>query len=139
MTRSRLPGYGYTSGLFDGGTLPKAFERRPRTLMMQGAIAAPCINTDAWDTVVLSGLSVAITSMTTNLQGSPGNTQRLLMRMTDDGTSQSITWGAGFMSSGIATLPTATPAGKTMTLGFIYDTTAAAWVLLALDSTGYTA
>lgn len=99
--------------------------------------ATPAINTDTTDLFTITALEAAITSMTTNLTGTPVNGQKLLIRIKDNGTARAITWGASFISSGIATLPTTTVLSKTHTVGLIYDSTAAKWVALAVDSVGY--
>jgi hypothetical protein len=92
--------------------------------------ATPTINTDNCDAVTITALAAAITSMTTNLSGTPTNFQKLLIRIKDDGTGRAITWGASFVAKG-TTLPTTTVAGKLLTVGFIYDTVAATWGCVA--------
>jgi hypothetical protein len=83
--------------------------------------ATPTINTDDCDAVDITALATAITSMTTNLSGTPTNKQKLLFEIKDDGTGRGITWGASFVAGGVA-LPTTTVANKILTVGFIYST-----------------
>lgn len=83
--------------------------------------ATPTINTDNCDAVDITALATAITSMTTNLSGTPANKDRLLFEIKDDGTGRAITWGASFVAGGVA-LPTTTVANKILTVGFIYST-----------------
>lgn len=92
--------------------------------------ATPTVNTNNCDTVTITALAVAITSMTTNLSGTPTNFQKLIYRIKDDGTARAITWGASFEAKGVA-LPTTTVAGKVLTVGFIYDTVSAKWGCVA--------
>lgn len=92
--------------------------------------ATPTINTDTTDTVDITALATAITSMTTNLSGSPVNFQRLMFRIKDNGGAQSITWGAAFIAMGVD-LPTTTVAGKILVVGFIYDSTTGRWGCIA--------
>jgi hypothetical protein len=73
----------------------------------------------------------------TNPTGTPVDGQKLLIRIKDNGTARALTWGTAYASSGVATLPTTTVISKTHLLLFIYDTTAAKWVLMAADATGY--
>lgn len=94
--------------------------------------ATPSINTDTTDIFTITALAAAITSMTTNLSGTPVNGQKLIIRVKDDGTARAITWGASFVSRG-ATLPTTTVLGKYTYCGFIYNSTAAVWDLIALS------
>jgi hypothetical protein len=97
----------------------------------------PTINSDSVDQFNITALATAITSMTTNLSGTPSSGQKLMIRIKDNGTTRAITWGASFQSSGVATLLTATSPSKTHHLGFIYDDVAAKWTLIAADLIGY--
>jgi hypothetical protein len=93
--------------------------------------ATPTINTDNCDAVDITALAAAITSMTTNLSGTPTNFQKLIIRIKDNGTARAITWGASFDSRG-ATLPTTTVLGKITTVGLIYNTTTSIWGCVAV-------
>jgi hypothetical protein len=99
--------------------------------------ATPSINTDTTDEFDITAQAVAITSMTTNLTGTPVNGQKLIIRIKDSGTSQTITWGTSFQSSGIASLLTNTVPNKTHYVGLAYNSTDAKWTCLAVDASGY--
>jgi len=88
--------------------------------------ATPSINVGTTDIFTITALAEAITSMTTNLTGTPVNGQKLTIRIKDNGTARAITWGASFASRG-ATLPTTTVLGKYLYVGFIYNSTASVW------------
>lgn len=92
--------------------------------------ATPTINTDNCDAVTITAQAADITSMTTNLSGTPNNFDKLIIRIKDDSTPRAITWGASFVSEG-ATLPTTTTASKVTTVGLIYDSVKAAWGCVA--------
>lgn len=92
--------------------------------------ATPTVNTDNCDAVDITALAADITSMTTNLSGTPTNFQRLLYRIKDNGSARAINWGASFVALGVA-LPTTTVAGKILTVGFIHDTTTGKWGCIA--------
>src|SRR3990167_1599913 len=92
--------------------------------------ATPTINTDNCDCVTITAQGEAITSMTTNLTGTPTNFQTLVFRILDNGTGRAITWGASFEARGVA-LPTTTTANKLLTVGFIYDSVDAKWGCVA--------
>jgi hypothetical protein len=92
--------------------------------------ATPTINTDNCDAVTITAQEEAITSMTTNLSGTPTNFQKLLFRIKDDGTGRAITWGDSFEAVGVA-LPTTTTANKRLIVGFIYDTVTSKWGCVA--------
>lgn len=93
--------------------------------------ATPTINTDNADMHTITALATAITSMTTNLSGTPTNGQKLIIRILDNGTARAITWGASFASRG-ATLPTTTVLSKYTYVGLIYNSTAAVWDCVAV-------
>lgn len=92
--------------------------------------ATPTINTDNCDCVTITALAAAITSMTTNLSGTPTNFQKLVIRIKDNGTARAITWGSSFEAKGVA-LPTTTVISKVLTVGFIYDTVTSKWGCVA--------
>lgn len=92
--------------------------------------ATPTVNTDNCDAVDITALAAAITSMTTNLSGTPTNFQKLIYRIKDNGTARAITWGASFVALGVA-LPTTTVISKILTVGFIYNTTTSTWGCVA--------
>jgi hypothetical protein len=83
--------------------------------------ATPTINTDTCDYVDITALGTDITSMTTNLSGTPNNKDTLIFEIKDDGTPRAISWGSSFVAGG-APLPTTTVADKILTVGFIYST-----------------
>lgn len=101
----------------------------PRTTT-ETSSATPTINTDNTDIHTITALAADITSMTTNLSGTPVNGQKLIIRIKDDGTARAITWGASFASRG-ATLPTTTVLGKYHYIGLIYNSTSSVWDCVA--------
>ena len=92
--------------------------------------ATPTINTDNVDAHSITAIATAITSMTTNLSGTPTDFQKLAIRVKDDGTARAITWGASFEAKGVA-LPTTTVISKVLTVLFIYDTVTSKWGCVA--------
>lgn len=96
-----------------------------RTLSISSS-ATPSINTDSYDSVTITALAAAITSMTSGLSGTPNDFDQLMLRIKDNGTSRAITWGASFASRG-ATLPTATTAGKVLYVLLIWNAAASVW------------
>src|SRR5687767_10089153 len=86
--------------------------------------ATPSVNTDNYDFVDITALATNITSMTTNLTGTPVNGQKLIVRFKDNGTARTIAWGASFEAVGAA-LPTTTVISKRLVVGLIYDSTSA--------------
>lgn len=101
----------------------------PRVLAITSS-ATPEINTDLYDAVTITALATTISSMTTSLSGTPYNFQKLLVRIKDDGSARSITWGTSFASKGV-TLPTTTTASKLLTVGLIYNSVTTDWECVA--------
>lgn len=97
----------------------------------EASSATPTINTDNVDAHSITALATAVTSMTTNLSGTPTNFQKLIIRFLDNATGRAITWGASFEDNGVA-LPTTTTASKLLTVGFIYDTASSKWGCVAV-------
>lgn len=60
----------------------------PRVYAYSAPGGTPSINTDNYDQVSMSGIAAAITSMTTNLTGTPVDGQKLLLRFKDNGTAR---------------------------------------------------
>lgn len=88
--------------------------------------ATPTINTDLYDIYSITALAANITSFTTNLSGTPGNFQQLIIRIKDNGVARTIAWGAKFCDEGVP-LPTTTKASKVMTVFFFYDSVNSKW------------
>jgi hypothetical protein len=101
----------------------------PRITTITSA-AAPTVNTDNCDCVTITAQAEAITSMTTNLSGTPTNFQKLIYRIKDNGTARAITWGASFAARGVA-LPTTTVISKVLYVGFLYNTVTSTWDCVA--------
>lgn len=89
--------------------------------------ATPTINTDLTDVAHITGLAQAITSMTTNLTGTPVEGDSLRVDITDDGTARAITWGASFENGGIFALPTTTVISTRLQVGFVWNTVTSKW------------
>lgn len=81
--------------------------------------ATPTINTDNVDLYIITAQAADITSMTTNLSGTPNTGDELWIWITGT-AARAITWGASF-ASGPGTLPTTTVTTKQLWTHFIYD------------------
>ena len=89
--------------------------------------ATPTINSDTYDVVNMTAMAAAITSLTTNLSGTPTSEQFLQLNFTDDGTARAITFGATFAASTI-TLPTTTVISTK--LSCLFQWTGSVWRLV---------
>jgi hypothetical protein len=103
---------------------------QPRFLPSTANSATPTLNTDNYDIMIITGQSVAITSFTTNLTGTPVNGQRLIISITGT-TTIGITWGASFESSTV-TLPTTTVSTNRLDVGFIWNVATSKWRCVAV-------
>lgn len=63
--------------------------------------------------------------------GSPANWNRLVIRIKDNGTARALTWNSIYRASSDLALPTTTILSKTLYCGFIYNSTATKWDLVA--------
>lgn len=84
----------------------KRITRRTATTNAPGG--SPTTVTDNVDIQIFTGLAAAITSMTTNLSGTPNNGDMVEFQFVDNGTARAITWGTSFVSGGLVSLPTTT-------------------------------
>lgn len=118
------------------GTQTVSNKRVNPRVISGGWSAVPAINVDTTDQINITA-NQPISSMTSNLTGTPVDGQKLLIRIKDNGAARAITWGTSFMASGGTPLPTTTVVNKTHMIGFIYDSDVAKWVCVAADSAGY--
>ncbi len=63
--------------------------------------------------------------------GTPWNGKKLIIRIKDNGSQQTLAWNAIYVS-GSAALPSLTVTGKIMHAGFIYNSNISKWMLVAL-------
>lgn len=122
-------GTDYTTPTGTEGLSNKRIAARVVTTNAPGA--TPSIDTDNLDIAQLTGLAAAITSMTTNLTGTPVGGDQLIIEITDNGTARAITWGASFEASTVA-LPTTTVISTKLTVGFIWNVATSKWRCVAV-------
>lgn len=87
--------------------------------------ATPTINTDNVDAYYITAQTVDITSMTTNLSGTPTLGQTLRISITGTAT-RAITWGSSFVATSIA-IPTTT--SGTSTLNTFWEWNGSNWAI----------
>jgi hypothetical protein len=88
------------------GTMTFTNKRNTKRVVSTTQSATPTINTDNGDIFQIAGLAQAITSMTTNLSGTPVAGDMIMIQITDNGTARAITWGASFASTTVTLPPT---------------------------------
>ena len=97
---------------------------RPRTDSATTKTSPYALNSDNYDYVAITGLSNALTFSLDS--GTPVSGQKLMIRVTCDGTSRTLTWttsGNKYYRSAGATLPTTLTINKTYWIGFVYNAT----------------
>lgn len=93
------------------------------------------INVDVTDLYDISGQSSNVTF--NNPSGTPVNGQKMMIRIKDNGTARTITWGSSFQSSGVAALLATTVVNREHHVLLVYSPGVSKWVCLAADATGY--
>lgn len=96
----------------------KRITRRTATTNAPGA--TPTTVTDNVDIQIFTGIAANITSMSTNLSGSPSIGDYLMFWLTDNATPRTITWGGSFTATTIS-LPTTTVVSTRLRVGFQYN------------------
>jgi hypothetical protein len=129
-----------TSGATDaatvGGAQSLSNKRVNPRINSTTSSATPAINVDSTDQFNITALATAVTSMTSGLTGTSVDGQKLIIRIKDNGSAQTITWGASFASTGTASLVVSTVAGKVHYVGLIYNAIASTWDCVAADPIG---
>ncbi len=121
------PSIGGTSALSVAATFTgKRVTKRTGTTTSS---ATPTINTDNVDFYSLTAQAADITSMTTNLSGTPTEAQTLQIAITGT-AARAITWGTSF-ESGAATLPTTTVTTNRLDVMFVWNTVSSKWRCMA--------
>ncbi|CAL7961512.1 hypothetical protein GAMM_230015 [Gammaproteobacteria bacterium] len=115
-----------TSVVTIDGTQTLTNKRRTLRAPAVSQSATPTINTDVTDVAHITGLAQAITSMTTNLSGTPIEGDVLRIDITDNGTARGITWGASFEASTVP-LPTTTVLSTRLDCIFLWNTVTSKW------------
>ena len=91
----------------------------------EASSATPTINTDNADIHRITALALDITSMSTNLTGTPVHGDCLLIEITGT-AARAITWGASFEASTVA-LPTTTVTTAMLSVSFLYNSATSKW------------
>lgn len=104
---------------------------KKRIVTVNAPGATPTINTDNCDVATFTGLATAITSMTTNLSGTPDEEDGLEIKFTDGGTARAITWGTSFAATTVS-LPTTTVISTLLRVGFLWNPVTSKWECVAV-------
>ena len=113
------------------GTQTLTNKRITKRVLNPAFSATPTINTDNYDVYRVTGMTGAITSMTTNLTGTPVDGDTFICMFTDNGTARAITWGTSFESSTVA-LPSTTVISTLLTVGLRWNVVTTKWTCVAV-------
>jgi len=113
------------------GTQTLSNKRRTRRAVPVTQSATPTINSDNMDIAQITGLAQAITSMSTNLSGTPNAGDLLEIQITDNGTARAITWGTSFASTTVS-LPTTTVISTRLRVLLEWNATSSTWDCVAV-------
>lgn len=120
------PGAGWTpTNLLHIDATGKTLLRLQKRLLTIASNATPTINTDLYDLVTITAQAAAITSMTTNLTGTPADGDELNIAITGT-AARTIAWGAKFEASTVA-LPTTTVTTNRLDCKFIWNAATSKW------------
>ena len=122
---------GMYGSAYDSATVAaKAYQHVPRTCDSTST-ATPTPNAGLIDQYDLTALATNPTFAVP--AGTPANGQKLIIRITANGSAHTIGWNAIYTSVG-ATLPTSISASKTIYVGLIYNSTASKWQCVAVST-----
>lgn len=93
--------------------------------------ATPASNTDSYDVTKITGLAVAITSLTSGLTGTPVDWDLHLWSFTDNGTARAITPWASFENSTV-TFPTTTVISTRLDVLCEWNSATSKWRVVAV-------
>jgi len=102
---------------------------KPRVNAITANTGTYAINTDSYDMVVITGQTVAITSITAT--GTPANGQKLWVSITSTNTSIAFAT-ANFEASGTVALPTSVTASVRLDIGFVWNVATTKWRCVAV-------
>jgi len=102
---------------------------QPRVNATTANTATYSVNTDSYDMLIITGQSVAITSIATT--GTPVNGQKLIVSITSIYTSIAFS-ASNFESSGTVTLPTTVTIGTRLDVGFLWNVATSKWRCVAV-------
>lgn len=100
---------------------------RSQNIISSATITPPSDTVDQYNITAL-----ATNATLDNPSGTPTNGQKLMIRLLDDGTPRTLSYGANYRAIGI-TLPSVTVANKTLYYGCVYNSEDSLWDIVAFS------
>jgi len=125
------------------GTIPKGADadvktrlnRLERKLPRIGTVASSATPTPVADDVDMYTVTALAEAAEFGAPtGTPVNGQKLIIRVKDNATARALTWNAIYRAGTDIALPTTTVLSKTLYCGFIYNSAATKWDLVAVTN-----
>lgn len=107
--------------------LHSKFDKKIETIATS---STPTPNCDVADIYTVTALAEAATFGAPT--GTPTNGRSLLIRIKDNGTARALNFNAAYRFSTDLAKPTTTVLGKTLYMGFIWNSTSSTWDCLAI-------
>jgi len=118
----------FTPNLTDLSLTQKIYVDTPKLQTVTSSATVTPVSTN--DIVTITAQATGLTL--SNPTGTFKEGQALMIRIKDNGTARSITFGSNYRAIGV-TLPTTTVISKTLYLGIIYNSTDAKWDVLGIN------
>ena len=123
------------TGSLVSGNLSGRFNPRVNSQTSPSSITA---DIGTYDQYVVTALANSL-SFVASTTGTPLNGNKLIFRIKDNGSAQSLSWGTtgagGYRAIGV-TLPTTTVSSKVLYVGCIYNSTESFWDVVAVNLQG---
>lgn len=104
-------------------------KRITKRVYSESSNATPTPDCGTYDVHIITALAVdAVIAQPT---GTPTSEQGLVIKIDDNGTARTLGWNSIYRAAGVA-LPTTTTLGKTMRIGFLYNSNKTKWDCVAL-------
>ena len=122
--------YDWATALFTTLTTAQTLtsKRITRRVVSVSSHTTPTLNTDITDVFRVTALTEDITSMTTNLTGTPVEGDELQIEITGT-AARAIAWGASFESSTV-TLPVITVTTQKLITKFVWNSVSSKWRII---------
>ncbi|GEM_PF-4510552 len=129
--RASTAGTNATSVVTTAGTQTLTNKRRQPRVFSAASAATLTPECNTYDLFTLTAQAAALT-IANHSTSTPADGEQMRIRVLDNGSAQTLTFGTNYVAKGGNALPTASVAGKNMEMGFEWNANLGKWNLLAL-------